>query len=110
MFELSDLISRHARYRPDATAVIFEDARLTYRSFWARVARAANLLRSLGIQPGDKVATVAGNSLQLLEIYWAVPTMGATLVPLSPLLLPTGLASLVRGSEARCVIAEAAMI
>lgn len=110
MFELSDLISRHARYRPDATAVIFEDARLTYRSFWARVARAGNLLRSLGIQPGDKVATVAGNSLELLEIYWAVPTIGATLVPLSPLLLPTGLASLVRGSEARCVIAEAAMI
>jgi acyl-CoA synthetase (AMP-forming)/AMP-acid ligase II len=110
MLELSDLISRHARYRPDATAVVFEDARLTYRGFWERVARAGSLLRSLGIRPGDKVATVAGNSLELLEIYWAVPTIGATLVPLSPLLLPSGLASLIRGSDACCVIAQAAMI
>ena len=66
--------------------------------------------RSLGIGPGDKVATVAANSLELLVIYWAVPTIGATLVPLSPLLLPSGLASLICGADARCVIAQAAMV
>ena len=45
MLELSTLISRHARYRPDATAVVFEDRRLTYREFWERVARVGNMLR-----------------------------------------------------------------
>ena len=109
MFELSTLIARHARYRPDATAVVADDRRLGWRDFWARVARVGNLLRSVGIGPGDKVVTVAGNSLDLLEIYWAVPTIGAVLVPLSPLLLPAGLASLIRGSDARCVIADASM-
>jgi len=109
MLELSSLLARHARYRPDSTAVVFEDQRLSYREFWARVSRAGNLLRSTGIKPGDKVATVAANSLDLLEIYWAVPTIGAVLVPLSPLLLAPGLASLVRGSDAQCVIADAAM-
>ena len=110
MLELSSLMARHARYRPEATAVLVDDQRLTYRQWWTRVARAGNLLRSLGIGPGDKVATVAANSLELLEIYWAVPTIGAVLVPLSPLLLPAGLASLIRGADARCVIADAAML
>jgi len=110
MLELASLISRHARYRPDATAVVFEDERLDYRAFRSRVARVGNALRSLGIGPGDKVATVAGNSLELLETYWAVPTIGATLVPLSPMLLGPGLASLVRGSDARCVVAHASMV
>jgi acyl-coenzyme A synthetase/AMP-(fatty) acid ligase len=110
MIELSTLISRHARFRPDATAVVFESRRLTYREFWARVARVGNLLRGLGLGPGDKVATVSPNSLELLEIYSAVPTIGATLVPLSPLLLPAGLASLIRGSDARCLIAHASLL
>ncbi len=110
MLELATLISRQARWRPDATAVVFEGERLPYRTFWSRVARVGNMLRALGIGPGDKVATVMGNSLELLEAYWAIPTIGAVLVPLSPLLLPRGLASLLRDCDARCVITQGAML
>ncbi len=110
MLELATLLPRQARYRPDATAVVFEGERLTYRQFWARVARVGNMLRALGIGPGDKVATFAANSMELLEIYWAVPTIGAALVPLSPLLLRDGLASLLRGCDARCLIAQSSML
>jgi long-chain acyl-CoA synthetase len=110
LLELAGLIRRQARYRPDALAVVFEDERLTYREFWARAASVGNMLRSLGIGPGDKVATVAGNSLELLTIYWAVPSIGAVLVPLSPLLMREGLASLLAGSDARCLIAQSAML
>ena len=110
MLELATLISRQARYRPDAPAVVFEGRTLTYRAFWERIARVGNMLRALGIGPGDKVATVAGNSLELLETYWAVTTIGAVLVPLSPLLLREGLSSLLRGSDARCLIAQSSML
>ena len=110
MLELASLLQRQARYKPDATAVVFEAERLTFADFWKRVARAGNLLRSLGIKPGDKVATVAANSLALLEIYWAVPTIGAVLVPLSPLLLRDGLASLLQASDARCLLTESSML
>ncbi len=65
MIGLAGLISRHARYRPQATAVVFGRQRLTYREFRAPVARLGNALRSIGIGPGDKVATVSGNSLEL---------------------------------------------
>jgi acyl-CoA synthetase (AMP-forming)/AMP-acid ligase II len=110
MLELATLIARQARYRPDATAVVVEDQRLTYRQFWARVARVGNLLRGLGLGRGDKVATLLSNSLELLEVYWAVPTIGAALVPLSPLLMPAGLASLLRGSDARCLVTQSSML
>ncbi len=110
MLELATLIARQARYRPGATAVVCDGERLTYAQFWERVARAGNALRALGLGPGDKVATLAANSLELLVIYWAVPSIGAVLVPLSPLLLREGLASLIRGSQARCLIAQTSML
>ncbi|NKE65262.1 AMP-binding protein [Ramlibacter sp. RBP-2] len=110
MLELATLIPRHARFRPDATAVVFGDERLTYAQFGARVARAANLLRSLGIRKGDKVATVLGNSREALELVWAVPAIGAALVPLSPLLMPSGLASLLRDSDAKCLVSQRSML
>lgn len=110
MLELATLIFRHTRFRPDATAVVFGDERLTYAQFGARVARAANLLCSLGIGKGDKVATVLGNSREALELVWAVPAVGAALVPLSPLLMPSGLASLLRDSDAVCLVSQRSML
>lgn len=110
MLELATLIARQARFRPDATAVVVEGHRITYGQFWARVARVGNLLRGLGLGRGDKVATVVANSLELLETYWAVPAIGATLVPLSPLLLSAGLASLLRGSDVRCLVTQSSML
>ncbi len=109
MLELATLINRQARYRPDGLAVVFEEERLSWRAFAARVARCANLLRGLGIGPGDKVATLLPNCLELLELYWAVPSIGAVLVPLSPLLLPAGLASLLKDSGARCLVSSPAL-
>jgi long-chain acyl-CoA synthetase len=110
MLELASLISRHAHFRPHATAVVFGNERLNYAQFGARVARAANLLRSFGIGRGDKVATVLGNSREALELIWAVPAVGAALVPLSPLLMPAGLESLLRDSEAKCLVSQRSML
>jgi long-chain acyl-CoA synthetase len=110
MLELASLVARHARYRPDHLAVVFGDERLTWRDFAARVARVANMLESLGVGPGDKVATVLGNCREALELVWAVSSVGAALVPLSPLLMPAGLASLLRDSDAKCLVSQQAML
>ncbi|MCI0573205.1 MAG: AMP-binding protein [Myxococcaceae bacterium] len=110
MLELATLISRQARFRPDALAVVFGDRRLTYAQLGTRVARAANFLRSLGVGPGDKVATVLTNSLESVELIWAVPAVGAALVPLSPLLMPAGLASLLRDSDAKCLVSQRSIL
>src|SRR5512144_2555220 len=110
LLQLDQLVHRHARYRPAAPAVTFEETTLDWRSFGARVNRVANLLSGLGIAKGDKVATVLANSLELVEIYFAVPMLGAVLVPLSPLLMPSGLASLLRDSDAKCLVTQRSML
>ncbi|MBK1789442.1 long-chain-fatty-acid--CoA ligase [Prauserella sp. ASG 168] len=48
-----------------------------------RARRLASSLHRLGIRPGDRVATFASNSLEHLELYLAVPAMGAVLHPLN---------------------------
>jgi len=110
MLSLANIVAHHARYRPDRLAVVFEDERLTWRQFAARVARCANLLRSLGIGRGDKVATVLANCRELLEVYWAVPAIGAVLVPLSPLLTAAGLAGLAQDADTKCIISQKSML
>lgn len=57
--------------------------RFTYAQMVERVARLANALEKLGVKRGDRVATFAWNNARHLELYWAVPCMGAVLHPLN---------------------------
>jgi len=53
--------------------------RYTYTDFGKRVAQLANALVALGIRPGDRVASFGWNSHRHLELYYAVPMIGAVL-------------------------------
>ncbi|MBI3242265.1 MAG: long-chain fatty acid--CoA ligase [Chloroflexi bacterium] len=57
--------------------------RYTYGEMTERVGRLANALEKLGVRRGDRVATFAWNNARHLEIYWAVPCMGAVLHPIN---------------------------
>src|SRR5258706_1795372 len=57
--------------------------RFTYEQMTERVGRLANALSKLGVKSGDRVATFAWNNARHLEIYFAVPCMGAVLHPLN---------------------------
>ena len=53
--------------------------RVTYAEVLKRCERLADALRTMGVRAGDRVATLAWNSGRHLEIYLAVPCMGAVL-------------------------------
>jgi len=108
--ELTALLDHHARYRPDATAVVFAEQRLDYRAFNARCNRTANLLLALGIGKGERVATFLPNTLELLELYWGCAKIGAVVVPLSPLLTGTGLAGLIDDAGAVCLVTQQSLL
>ena len=57
--------------------------RYTYAQMTERVGRLANALEKLGVRRGDRVATFAWNNARHLELYFAVPCMGAVLHPLN---------------------------
>ena len=107
---LEKLIARHGRYRPHHTAVIFGDQRLTWSQFNHRVNQLANAMQHSGIRKGDKVATALPNSLELLVIYWATVSIGAVLVPLSPLLKTSGLINLLINADAKMLFLTPALM
>jgi long-chain acyl-CoA synthetase len=96
---IGSLFSRHARYRPNHLAFVFEDQRLTWLELNQSINRLANALLALGIEKGDKVATILPNSLELYETLWAVAKIGAVVVPLSALLLEQAMKSLLQDSD-----------
>jgi len=53
--------------------------RTTYRELADRVLRLVTVLRELGVQPGDRVASFANNTSRHVELYYAVPLVGAVL-------------------------------
>jgi fatty-acyl-CoA synthase len=65
------------------TGVVDGELRLTYEEFFARCDRWAAALQDLGVQPGDRVATIAPNTHRQLEAFYAVPEIGAVLVPIN---------------------------
>ena len=106
--DIGGVLGKHARYRPDHLAVVFEQHRLSHRQFDRRVNRAANAFRDLGVAKGDKIATLLANSLELLDVYWAAAKIGAVAVPLSPLLRGKGLSTLLHDADVALVVTEAA--
>jgi fatty-acyl-CoA synthase len=57
--------------------------RTTFGEWGGRVARLAGALERLGVRRGARVATFAWNDARHLELYLAVPCMGAVLHPLN---------------------------
>ena len=77
---LKRLIERPEKYFPRNVLLTREDDgttfRYTYREYCERVRRLASALSRLGIQPGEKVATLAWNTHRHLELYFAIPCSG----------------------------------
>lgn len=76
-------LERLARFRGDQTAIVYEDAVLSYRELRDLVARLAAALRADGIGPGDRIAYAGLNSLTFLAGYFASTWVGAAYVPLN---------------------------
>ena len=80
--------------------------RYSYAALACRVKRLANALTGFGIQCGDAVATYAGNTYQHLELYYAIPCVGAILHPLNVRLAPAQLAKIVKQADDKLIFVD----
>ena len=87
-------------------AVVDGDLRLTYEEFFSRCDRWSSALLALGIRQGDRVAYIAPNTHAQLESFYAIPQIGAVLVPINFRLSPDDFAYLINHSGARLVCAH----
>ena len=83
--------------------------RLTYGEVASRVDRLSSSLQALGVKRGDVVACLSFNCHRLLELYYAVPQMGAVLLPINIRLTPDDVAYILRDSRATTVVADRAL-
>lgn len=93
---LTTFMKRPVSLYPDQIGVVYrnhvtaEYARFTWLQWYRRTSQLAHLLeKTLGVkpgtpgQPGDRVGTMALNTHRHLELYYAVPCIGATLHPIN---------------------------
>src|SRR4030081_1669865 len=80
-----DWITHHAEVRGDRTALIdlATQRRLTYRALDERIDRLATHLASLGVTRGERVAVLAPNTTDILEVQFACFRLAAIFVPLN---------------------------
>src|SRR5271154_7299570 len=99
---------RARKVHPLREAVIDGDLRLTYAQFGERFDRASAALAKLGVKQGDRVATIAPNTHQHLEQFYAIPQLGAVIVPINYRLSPADFLYVINHSGARvlCVHAD----
>ena len=77
--------------------------RYTYRECFDRSRQLANALSRLGIQPGDRVATMAWNDYRHLEIYYGVSGAGYVCHTINPRLFPEQLIYIINHAEDRWI-------
>ncbi len=75
-----------------------------------RTRRLSAALAGLGVQPGDRVATLAWASQEHLEAYLAVPSIGAVLHTLNLRLHPDDLAYIVNDARDRILIVDESLL
>jgi len=91
---------------PDREAVVDGALRLTYQQFFDRCDRCSSALQALGVKAGDRVAYIAPNTHAQLESFYAVPQIGAVLVPINYRLSPEEFAYIIVHSGASVVCAH----
>ena len=94
-----------SQQNPGKTAYHFMGKDTSYGEFDGSVAKFAGALQELGIQKGDHVAFLLGNTPHFMIALYATMRVGATAVPINPIYTPDEIAYIVKDSDAKAVIA-----
>ncbi len=98
-----EFLRRARRLYPDREAVVDEGQHWTYAEFGRRCDRWSAALQQLGVRKGDRVAYIAPNTHTQLESFYAVPQIGAVLVPINYRLIADDFAYIIEHSGATVV-------
>lgn len=105
---MRDVLRDGAAHHPRRVALVDGPAVLTYRDLLDRSARLANALRARGVQAGDRVAALSGNSHRFFEWYFGCAEVGAIGAPLNFRLHPRELATYLETVEPAVLLVDAA--
>jgi fatty-acyl-CoA synthase len=112
---LQHVLGRMRTLNSDAEVVTLRSAdggrsRASYGEVAGRVDRLAGALAAHGVVAGDRVATFAWNSQEHVELYMAIPCMGAVLHTLNIRLFPEQLVYVINHAEDRIVFIDDSLV
>ena len=84
--------------------------RYTYGDLAPRVHKLAHALQRLGVAPGDRVATLAWNNYRHMELYYAIPCMGAVLHTLNLRLPPQQLQFVIEDACDKVIVVDKSLL
>jgi len=85
-------------------------AAITYPELSARVARLAHVLQALGVEPGDRIATLAWNDHRHYELYFAISGIGAVCHTINPRLFADQITYIIRHAEDRWIFIDPTLL
>jgi fatty-acyl-CoA synthase len=111
---LDKILRRANRVFPDKEVVSVLPSgkrhRYTYADLYRRTVRLMNALRKLGVKPGDRVATFLWNDHRHLELYYAIPCVGAVTHTLNIRLFADQLTYIVNHAEDTLVFVDETLL
>src|SRR5512134_3249386 len=102
-----EFMRRTRKLHAGRDGVVDGQQRWTYGEFFDRCDRWSAALQRMGVGPGDRVAYIAPNTHAQLESFYAVPQLGAVLVPINFRLTADDFSYLIQHSGAKVVCASA---
>ncbi len=106
LLTVADAVAAHARLQPDKIGVRDSQRALTFAQWHARASRLANGLLAQGLVKGDRVALLAYNCIEWMEMYVALARAGLVAVPINFRLTAPEIAYIASHCEARAFIVQ----
>ncbi|MFL0801992.1 MAG: acyl--CoA ligase [Agarilytica sp.] len=97
---MSDIVGLHAQSRPKDIAFADVEQQISWREFNLKTNILANALISAGLQPGDRVVILTGNTVWAYVVVFGVMKAGGVACPLSTLLTAQNIAGLAQDCDA----------
>jgi acyl-CoA synthetase (AMP-forming)/AMP-acid ligase II len=105
-----DILTMQSVARSDKIALICGESSLTFAELNMRANRVANVLKSLGVNTGDRVAIIVHNSIEGVEVGAACTKIKAIQVPVNYRLREREVAYVLNDSEAKVVVAAPELV
>ncbi|RZF63657.1 AMP-dependent synthetase [Sphingomonas populi] len=105
----ADLLLKAADRDPEATAVVFGDARRSYAELVKGATDIARGLKALGVKRGDHVGLLLPNGLDFIDAFFAVALCGAVAVLINARYRPSELAYVTRNADVVTIVTTGAV-
>ncbi|MGH9040669.1 MAG: class I adenylate-forming enzyme family protein [Acidimicrobiia bacterium] len=106
LLTVADMVATQARLRPRQIGARDSRRSLTFPQWDERARRLANALLGLGLSPGDRVALLAYNCVEWMELYVGLARAGLVAVPINFRLAGPEIAYIARHCEARAFVVQ----